>query len=190
VQDFDVDVPSIGFAPLVGLQPRILILGSLPGRASLAAGEYYGLPRNAFWQIVAELTGKSAGTGYAERCQALTARGIALWDVCASAERSGSLDSRIRRPSVRLNPIGEWLLDHPTVRTVFFNGQAAANLARPCIGPTAPNALATLEWQVLPSSSPTLASLSVEQKAAIWRPLLRRALELSPSAPTSCSMPA
>ena len=87
------------FDPVVDAQTRLLILGSLPGEASLAAGQYYAHPRNAFWRLMDGVTGRDISSlPYEDRLVALQAIGIGLWDVIASAERSGSLDSAIRSP--------------------------------------------------------------------------------------------
>ena len=81
-----------GFAPVVDERTRVLILGSLPGDASLRAGQYYGHPQNAFWRLVGGVIGRDlAALPYDERLAALRAAGVGLWDVVASAERPGSL---------------------------------------------------------------------------------------------------
>jgi len=159
---------SVGFPPLAGPCPRLLILGSLPGRASLRAQQYYAMPRNAFWTVMKAWTGLESDAPYADRCAALTGIGIALWDVCASAERTGSLDAQIQRHSVLANPLGPWLAEHPSIRAIVFNGQTAALLYTRHVRPSLPNALAALPEHVLPSTSPAHAALSIAAKGAIW----------------------
>ena len=68
-----------GFPPIAGPDARVLILGSLPGQASLAAGEYYAHRRNLFWPILGELFGATPALPYAERLGKLTTAGLALW---------------------------------------------------------------------------------------------------------------
>ena len=113
------------FPPLVGRAPRVLVLGSMPGLRSLQAARYYAHPHNAFWPIMGQLLGFEGGADYDTRCRALTAAGVALWDVMASCERRGSLDSAIVRSSVQPNDIAALLEREPGIRAILFNGAAA-----------------------------------------------------------------
>ena len=79
------------FPPVVGAGARLLVLGSMPGAASLAARQYYAHPRNAFWPILAAWCGVAVDAPYTARVDALARAGIALWDVAQSAIRPGSL---------------------------------------------------------------------------------------------------
>jgi double-stranded uracil-DNA glycosylase len=161
---------SRGFPPVIGHAPRILLLGSLPGRASIAAGEYYAQRQNAFWRIVGALCGAGPGLDYAARLAALKHAGIALWDVLAAAEREGSLDADIVRSSHEVNDIIGLLRRYRGIRLVAFNGQTAAAIFRRHIEPDLPRA--AIELEVLPSTSPAYASLSPEQKLRRWRTAL------------------
>src|SRR5687768_16280967 len=87
---------SFGFEALAAPDARLLILGTLPGAVSLACGQYYAQPRNAFWRIMGELVGASIELPYAKRVECLVAERLALWDVCAVAQRRGSLDAAIQ----------------------------------------------------------------------------------------------
>lgn len=153
------------FPPVVGRRPRVLILGSLPGDASLKLGQYYGHPQNRFWELLGAALGEDLrALPYAKRLARLKARGVALWDVVASARRRGSLDSAIR--GERHNPVLD-LIRRTGVRAVFFNGRKAADaFARGC--GAAPDGVATI---VLPSSSPANAAIRATVKAAAWRRL-------------------
>lgn len=153
-----------GFPPVFQAQPKLLILGSMPGDASLSAQRYYAHPRNAFWPISAQLLGFDPALDYDSRLEALTARGIALWDVVHQCRRQGSLDADIEAATVVPNDIAAFLREHPSLKHLAFNGQAAAKLFRRHF--TCPG---DLFLHTLPSTSPAHASLSIEQKCAAWR---------------------
>lgn len=157
-----------GFAPLLGPRPRVLVLGSMPGAASLAAAEYYGHPRNAFWPIMGELFGAGPELPYPERTARLTAAGVALWDVLAACRRRGSLDSAIEPDSVEANDIAGLLAARPGIHHVFCNGTAAATLYRRHVHARLP---VPLPWTRLPSTSPAHAGRSYGDKLGAWRVL-------------------
>ena len=76
------------FDPVVDARTRLLILGSLPGDASLKAGQYYGHPQNGFWRLIGGVIGVDlVALPYPERLEALKGAGVGLWDVIAEAER-------------------------------------------------------------------------------------------------------
>jgi hypoxanthine-DNA glycosylase len=164
-----------GFPPIADARARLLILGSLPGQASLAAGQYYAQPRNAFWRILAELLGVGAHLDYAARAATLNDAGIALWDVCAAAERPGSLDASIRRASVVVNDFAAFLSAHPRIELLAFNGATAAELYRRRVLPALPPAAAALPTLRLPSTSPAHAGVPYAAKRAAWAAALRQA---------------
>ena len=113
------------FPPIADARARILILGSMPGKASLAAGQYYAHAQNLFWHILGEVTGAGPASPYAARARALKSRGIALWDVLASCAREGSLDSAIDDASISANDFVSFYRAHPRIAQVFFNGAKA-----------------------------------------------------------------
>lgn len=159
-----------GFPPIANASARTLILGSMPGQASLHAGQYYAHPRNAFWPIVSELLGIRNGASYAVRIRALQSAGIALWDVLQSCKRDGSLDARIQAGSVTVNDFRQFLDSHRRITRIYFNGATAESTFRravlPALGPLSP----TLTR--LPSTSPAHASLSIKEKLEAWRLIL------------------
>lgn len=154
-----------GFDPVVDAKTRLLILGSLPGDASLRAAQYYGHPRNAFWRLIGGVIDQDlAGLPYEDRLARLRAAGIGLWDVIASAERPGSLDAAIRRPEAAdLRGLVESL---PALRAVAFNGGTAARLGRAVLA-AHPAGVTLID---LPSSSPAHAR-PFDQKAEAWAAL-------------------
>ena len=167
------DLRLIGFEPVVGTEPRILILGSMPSEASLAAGCYYAHPRNRFWRVVGECFGFDPALPYKERLEALTASGAALWDTIESCERTGSLDSAILRPQV--NDFPAFFVAHPTIERVCLNGGKAAQMWRRHAVPVLTehaDMLKDLDVRVLPSTSPANARMGLEDLLALWRPAL------------------
>ena len=121
-----MDSPTLqGFPPIVAAGARILILGNMPGVASLHAQQYYAHPRNAFWRITGELFGFDPTAPYDDRVAALGPAGVAVWDVLRSCRRVGSLDSAVERESMVANDFGALLTSHPTITHVGFNGAAA-----------------------------------------------------------------
>lgn len=160
-----------GFAPVVGKGARVLVLGSMPGVASLRQVQYYAHPRNAFWPLAARIFGFDPGLDYDARLRALQANGVALWDVLQACERPGSLDADIRGDTLVPNDFGAFLACHPSIVRLCFNGAKAAAMFRRHVLPTlAAPKLALFE---LPSTSPAHAAASFEQKLAAWEPALR-----------------
>ena len=119
-----------GFPAVADADARILILGSMPGKASLHAAEYYAHPRNAFWPIIQELFAIDRQADYTTRLRLLRRQGIALWDVLQRCQRSSSLDSDIRSEGSISNDLATFLNMHPHIRHLFFNGSKAAQLYR------------------------------------------------------------
>lgn len=152
-----------GFPPVVDANTRVLVLGSLPGEASLAVSQYYGNPRNAFWRLMEGVIDTPlVPLAYDARLMTLLAHGVGLWDVIAEAQRAGSLDAAIRDPAANdLLALSETL---PALRCVAFNGGTAAKLGAKLIGERVPTI-------ALPSSSPAYAAMSYEHKAEAWSAL-------------------
>ncbi len=150
-------------APVGARDARLLVLGSLPGDASLAAQRYYAHPTNQFWRLLGTALGEElAGIAYDARLERLAVRRVALWDVVERAERAGSLDGAIR--GARHNALAEFVAEHPRLEAVGFNGKTAAAIGRRALGET------RLVLIDLPSSSAAY-TLGVEAKAERWRAL-------------------
>lgn len=162
-----------GFPPIADVHARVLILGSLPGQASLRQQQYYAHPQNAFWKIMGHLFGASPELSYAERAQRLARNRIALWDVCAAAQRPGSLDTAIVHASVVPNDLAAFIGSHPGIDLICFNGAKAADLYRRLVGPGLPSTLRAIRTETLPSTSPAHAAMSFEEKLARWTAVLQ-----------------
>jgi TDG/mug DNA glycosylase family protein len=157
-----------GFPPIADRRARVLVLGSMPSEASLAAGQYYAFRHNQFWRIAGEICGFDADAPYARRKAALKRRRIALWDVVASCVRPGSLDASIRDDSIRANEFTGFLARHPGIRRVCFNGRKAESAWRRHVAPRLPKSL-VLEYRLLPSTSPAHAGMGYRSKLRAWR---------------------
>lgn len=163
---------SVGFEAIAAPDARVLILGTLPGAVSLGCGQYYAQPRNAFWKIMEELVGASTELPYAQRVEYLIAERLALWDVCAVAQRQGSLDAAIQ--SMQPNDFATFFRTHPNVTLICFNGAKAAALFRRHVSPTLAPPASLIRQAVLPSTSQAHAAVSFESKLAAWRAALQR----------------
>lgn len=158
-----------GFAPESRSGARVLVLGTMPGVASLAANRYYAHPRNAFWPIAAALLDFDVALPYEARIAALNAAGVALWDVLAACERPGSLDAAIAAKSAQPNDFSGFLAAHPSVFRVCFNGGSAQALFRRHVLPGLAGIGRDLEYVALPSTSPAHAAMPYAAKLQAWR---------------------
>jgi TDG/mug DNA glycosylase family protein len=160
------------FAPIEDTAAGVLILGSMPGRASLAAGEYYAHPRNHFWPIMGELVGAHPGLPYEDRLRMLKSSGIALWDVLRSCIRKSSLDSDIEEVSVIPNDFESFFLRHPNITHIFFNGTKAEQFFLRHVQPSLTSH--SLQYQRLPSTSPANAGTPYGKKLDAWQVVMQR----------------
>jgi len=160
-----------GFPPVIAADARVLILGSMPGQASLDATQYYAHPRNAFWPIVCRLLNARPEISYEQRLALIKANRIALWDVMRHCERAGSLDSAIAPSSVVANDFVAFLAENPSIRHLFFNGAQAEASFKRHVAPLLSSHCIELAMCRLPSTSPAHAALTFEQKLAQWRRL-------------------
>lgn len=152
-------------APVVRPDTRLLLLGSLPGEASLRAARYYAHPQNQFWRFVGSVIGVSDlhQLSYEDKLVMLIDAGVGLWDVVADAVRPGSLDGAIR--DLRPNDLRRLLDSLPALRAIGFNGGTAARIGRKLMGDSS-------EFVVrdLPSSSPAY-TLPYAEKLQLWAEL-------------------
>ncbi len=116
------------FEPIEDEYAETLILGSIPGQASLTAGQYYAHNRNAFWLIISNLLQIDPAAPYATKIQTLKSARIALWDVLQSCKRTGSLDSGIETDTLMTNDFRTFFQKHKKIKQVFFNGRKSGGL--------------------------------------------------------------
>ena len=155
-----------GLAPVIAADTRLVILGSFPGAASLAAQQYYGHPRNALWPLLSALWDEDlVALAYPHRLAALKRHRVGLWDVYRSCEREGSLDSAIRVPVP--NDLAALKRLAPRLQAVAHNGAESAR-SRRITGQLG------VDVHTLPSTSPANASWSFERKLAAWRDVFSR----------------
>jgi hypoxanthine-DNA glycosylase len=153
-----------GFPPVIDRRTRILILGSFPGEASLAAQQYYAHPRNQFWRLLSAILAEDlANLPYDVRLERLRDRQIGLWDVIDVCKREGSLDSAIR--DAKANDFVVLKAQCPELKRVCFNGKTSGKFEPQF-------AAAGFDTLVLPSSSPANAQFSFEEKLAVWRNII------------------
>jgi hypoxanthine-DNA glycosylase len=155
-----------GLPPIIDDGARVLILGNMPSVMSLGAREYYANPRNAFWRITGEIFGFDASAPYEVRTAALTAHGVAVWDVLRSCRRVGSLDSAVEPNSMVPNNFGQLFERHPRIARVYFNGAAAEKNFNRLVR-VAPD----FQYRRLPSSSPA-QTMPYAVKLATWREVI------------------
>ncbi len=155
------------FAPVVDLRTRLLVLGSLPGERSLAEQRYYAHPQNQFWRLISPAAGCDlAAHSYERRLEALLAAQIGLWDVVASAHRTGSTDAAMR--DVEGHDVAALAAGLPDLRAIAFNGGTALRHGVKQLGTAADRYTIV----ALPSSSP-LHTIGFDAKLPEWQALAR-----------------
>lgn len=158
-----------GLPPRIGADCRVLVLGSMPGGASLRAGEYYAHPCNRFWPLMQRLAGVPRELPYEARVSALERAGVGLWDVIGACRRKGSLDAAIERGSEVPNAIAERLARQPGIAAVALNGGKAASAFARHIQPELPaQRLRSLAVLPLPSTSPAHAAMDLDRLVQAW----------------------
>ena len=160
--------PSRGMRAFADPRTRVLVVGSLPGRVSLASRQYYAQPQNVFWRIVEDLFAIERGLPYRQRMNALLDQRVGVWDVCASAHRPGSLDASIVHESIVPNAFARLFRRCPGIELVCFNGAAAASLYERLVLPSLAPPASRLRRERLPSTSPAHAGMSYAQKLERW----------------------
>lgn len=159
------------FEPVIGANPRILILGSMPGVASLQAVQYYAHPRNAFWPIMAALFGIDIDCHYEQRIAQVKQLPVVLWDTIQFCHREGSLDSNIQKHQLEANDIPSLLKDFSEIRLVACNGATSEKYFNQLVKPRLPEGHGIVIKR-LPSTSPANAGMNYVEKLKNWRGIL------------------
>lgn len=157
------------FPPISNPHARVLILGSMPGKESLRAHQYYAHPRNAFWPIMGALYGAKPELDYKTRIEVLLNAGIAVWDVLETCTRATSLDADIDTATMVVNDFATFYRTHPRIQHVYFNGALAEKFYGKLV---TFDAHPHLHFHRLPSTSPAHAGMPYEKKLQAWRIML------------------
>ena len=150
------------FPPVIDDGCRVLILGSMPSVVSLKRQQYYGHKQNYFWPMMFTIFEEPYSDDFAEKKRMLLRHHIALWDVLASCEREGSLDSNITDEEP--NDIRTLLQDYPSIQYLMFNGGKAFQSFKKYF----PDLLEQLAWKQMPSTSPA-HTMKREEKLRQWQ---------------------
>jgi hypoxanthine-DNA glycosylase len=165
------ETTCIGFPAQLTPGCRVLVLGSMPGLASLQAAQYYAHPRNRFWPLMQALCAVDATLPYAARMRALNAAGVGVWDVIGQCRRRGSLDAAIVRGSEVPNALDAVIPTLAQLRAVACNGSAAYQAFLRFIAPALPARTPALAIWSLPSTSPANAAWPLPRLQVAWQPL-------------------
>ncbi|MEN8121126.1 MAG: DNA-deoxyinosine glycosylase [Bacteroidota bacterium] len=152
---------SISFNPIINLESKILILGTMPGIKSLEADQYYAHQRNAFWPIMFKIFDKKLTENYKARKEFILKNHLALWDTLMFCFREGSLDSKIKKEQP--NRIYELLNTYPSIHSIIFNGKAAEKFHNRYF-----TKQSSISYYTLPSTSPANARKTFDEKLSGW----------------------
>ena len=157
------------FEPVCRRDARILLLGSMPGKVSLQANQYYAHHRNVFWRIIEDIFHISHTNPYQQRLDALQVHRVALWDVLKTCTRKSSLDSDIEESSIMPNDFQTFFSTHQEIRQLYFNGAKAEAAYLKYVHPHLSRQYQPLKTTRLPSTSPANASMSYQDKVKAWK---------------------
>lgn len=146
--------------PLYSRFSRVLILGSFPSVKSREQAFFYGHPQNRFWRVAAEIFGCETPRTVDEKKRLILANRLALWDVIAECDITGSSDSSIR--DVVPNDISG-LLEKSGINKIFVNGKTAEKFYLRYTEPKT-----GIKAVCLPSTSPANAAWSFERLCEAW----------------------
>lgn len=159
-----------GFPPIIGGNPKVLILGTFPGKESLKQDQYYAHSRNTFWHIICKLLDIDPQAGYEHKKYIVIKNGLAVWDVLKACEREGSSDQAIKDQTI--NNFNVLFAKYQGIKYIFFNGAKAEKEFKKRVLPELKNGHQDIEYHRLPSTSPAMASLTKDQKYKKWLNIL------------------
>ena len=160
------------FEPVFDSDSRILILGSFPSVKSRKMLFFYGHPQNRFWKVMAAVCEDEAfarlledGASVGDKKAFLLKNHVALWDVIARCEITGSSDASIK--NAMPNDISR-ILNVAPIQAIFCNGNKAAELYERFLLPvTGRDAVR------LPSTSPANAAWTLPRLVEEWKKRIR-----------------
>lgn len=155
------------FPPILPDKPHTLILGTMPGKKSLEAQQYYAHPQNQFWRFMGDIFGAYPTLPYDERVEVLKSQGIAVWDVVYACNREGSMDADIENEIV--NDFEGFYRQHPSIELVVLDSLTAETIYKKRVIPTLTKELTHVR---VPSPSPAHARMNYQAKLTIWRNVL------------------
>lgn len=155
------------FPPILDRNTRILFLGSFPSIASFEQSFYYAHPRNAFWPIMEEIFNVRLKTNEAKKAFCLE-KGIGLWDVIGSCERSNSSDTNLK--NIVPNDFEKLLKEYPNIQALSFTGKKSYDLFQKHFKDI------KIEKVLLPSTSPAHAAMKKDEKKEIYKEFLEKHL--------------
>lgn len=150
------------FPSVSNKEAKVLILGTMPGIASLKLNQYYGHPRNAFWKLLFTIFDEPFSADYEVRKKLALKNHIAIWDVLHACVREGSLDSAIEKEIP--NNFDLFFKEHPNLEYIVFNGQKASKFFKQYV-----RVSKNYKQVTVPSTSPANAGISWEQKLKEWQ---------------------
>ena len=156
---------SKSFFPIVGDHPKILILGTLPGKESIRLNQYYANSRNIFWSIIYKLFNESIEAEYSDRIGFLKKNNIAIWDICYKGIRKNSLDSNITDEIP--NELDHFIMKYPTLKLIIFNGQKADKLYDKYF-----DRFDGIDYDTFLSTSPANTTYTFDEKFNNWKIIL------------------
>lgn len=154
-------MPQHPFPQLYDKHSKILILGSFPSVKSREQMFFYGHPQNRFWKVVSAVVGAEIPITIDEKRSFLLSNNIALWDVIASCDITGSSDSSIK--NVVANDLTE-IIDNADIKQIFVNGKTAEKYYNKYI-----RDVIERDAICLPSTSPANAGRGIERLITEWK---------------------